>query len=99
MPSEKLIVFDGQSLLELLKHYTSFADETIPIDAEIKEIGTSKFLSRYVCLQVEGNWDAEIHNSVHGMDPLHIRYAGKKVLAWGAKGEPLHWDYEDEVRG
>lgn len=85
--AQRLVVFDGDSLLKLLVHYTNAGDGKwgrVPLDGEVKALGFNVYLPHWVQLLVEsGQWDEKINPLTGRIDPLHIRYEGKKVLRWG----------------
>jgi len=91
----KLLVIDGQSLLNLLTHYT---DGAIDLDAKLLSVGVSQFLGEWIGLEVESSqWKDE---KIPGMDayyPLHVRYEGKKIMKWGRKGEEITWGDEGKA--
>jgi len=99
MPGQRLIVFDGNDLLELLKHYTAHSPDPIPIDAKLENMGGSATLQRWIGMMVKGAWRAPEKHAGGGMDPLHVRYTGSKVLTWGQRGEELKWHDAEDVKG
>lgn len=85
------IIFDVDSLLALLTHYS---DGAVPLDAEVLNIGVSKLLGRYIGLTMtSADWrDSELPKDRLGMlPPLDIRWEGGKVLKWSEKGSPVEW--------
>lgn len=91
----KLIIMDGQSLLNLLTHYT---DGAIDLDAKLINIGISEYIESWIGLTVESaHWKDEKLPNQDAYGPLHIRYEGKKMLTWGQKNTPYEW--KDEGKG
>ena len=83
-----MVEFDAESILRLLTHYS---DGELPLDATLKSAGVSKFLGRWIGLNVESKeWDGKVLPD-GGIEPLFIRYEGKKVLIWGDKQSPMVW--------
>ena len=89
MPSQ-IIYFDADSLLRLMTHYT---EGEVPLDSKLIEAGVSAKLGRWIGLLVESDeWKGiELDVVGGGLKPLQVRYEGKKVLSWGANGDPLDW--------
>ncbi len=91
--SQRLIVFDGDSILRLLTHYTSTADDItpglgcrVPLDTELLGIGVNQFLNRWVQLRVRSaQWDEVVDPITGLLNPLHIRYEAGRILRWGDK--------------
>lgn len=98
-----MFVFSGESLLALLTHYSAGA---VPMDARLLEVGVSKFLNGWLGMLVEsGQWAGEkIGASADPTNggvpdayyPLHVRYEGKRTLAWGDKRKEYEWTGEVE---
>lgn len=77
--AQRLIVFDVDSLVRLLTHYS---EGDVPLDARVKEVGFNPLLPRYIGIEVESRqWRSE------ETQPFHFRYAGQKVLRWGDRRE------------
>jgi hypothetical protein len=90
----KLLILDGQSLLNLLTHYT---DGAIDLDAKLVSMGVSQFVGEWLGLVVEsGQWKDEKLPGQDAYGPLHIRYEGNKILKWGQKDTPYNWQKEGE---
>jgi hypothetical protein len=88
----KLIVVDGQSLLNLLIHYT---DGAIDLDSKLINVGVSQYLGEWVGIVVESSqWKDPKLTGQDAYGPLHIRYEGKKILKWSEKGTPYDWQQE-----
>jgi len=86
--AERQIIIDADSILKLLTHYT---EGQVPVDAELKAAGVSKFLGRWIGLVVASEqWDAQTFPD-GSLQPLHIRYESKKLLQWDEKGTPPEW--------
>ncbi len=98
MAGQRLIIIDANDLLELFKHYTAYADENIPIDGEVKNVGFHHGLPRYIKFLVSGKWTAPERHAGGGMDPLHIRYTGGRVMTWGEKGTDVSWAESEETK-
>jgi hypothetical protein len=84
----KMIIFSPESVLALLTHYT---DGKMPLDAELVEVLANANLAHYIGLRVRSkDWKA--------VTPIHMRYEGKKVLAWGdEKDAPTSWQPAPEA--
>lgn len=93
---QKLIIFDPQSLKDLLVHYTEGA---VPPDSEAVGLSASRILERYLCLEVRSaSWAVEDEVDENGMlVPLIIRFEGNRIFkierpqdagpgAWGEFG-------------
>jgi hypothetical protein len=88
----KLLIIDGQSLLNLLTHYT---DGAVDLDAKLLGIGISQYLGQWVGMDIESNqWKDEKLAGQEAYSPLHIRYEGKRILKWGHHGKDLTWGRE-----
>ena len=89
--ADRLIIFDANSLLKLLTHYTMDHEEQIPLDAELKFAGVSNLIGRWIVLEVEAKeWDGDVPDPVTKELPfLHVRFEGHKVMSW-KQGSPTH---------
>lgn len=77
------ICFTIDSLMKLLTHFTEGRGENqVPLRAEVKKVGTSKYLNGWVGIIAESHEWTEAQAKV----PLHIRYNGEKVLSWKRDG-------------
>jgi hypothetical protein len=86
MAATRRIIFDANSLLKLLSHYTQDSDNSIPLDAELIDAGVSSVLGSWIGLNVQSDrWDGPEVEGGHGLRPLHIRYEGKRVMSWDSK--------------
>lgn len=86
MPA-RMLIFSPNDLMRLLTHYT---DGKIPLDAEVKFVGPSKKLNRYISFICESKeWENE--------DPINVRYEGRKVASWDEKGAPVIWGDSPEA--
>ena len=88
----KRIVFDLDTALALLTHYS---DGAVPLDADVRGLGVSKLLGRYIGFKVaSAQWrDADLPLDPSGMlPPLDIRWEGDKVLKWSERGSPVTWE-------
>lgn len=93
MPQQQ-IVFDAEGLLKLLTHYT---EEAIPLDGILVSAGVSSMFSSWIGLEVESKeWDGVVLAD-GGINPLHIRYDGKRICSWGNdRHEKAEWKYRSE---
>lgn len=91
---QRMIVFDANSLLKLLTHYTQDSTPQIPLDAELKFAGVSNYVTRWIVLEVEAKeWDGEAPDPTTGELPfLHVRYEGNKVMSWVQGGSASTMD-------
>ena len=81
-------MFDAESVLRLLCHYT---DGAVPLDSVLKSAGVSAVFGRWIGLNVESKeWSGE-EVLGGGLAPLHVRYEGKKVMSWEGKGMEPEW--------
>ncbi len=88
----KLLILDGQSLLNLLTHYT---DGAIDLDARLLSVSVSSALQRYLKLEVESSqWKDAFKPGTDEYEPLHIRYEGNRVLKWGRNDQEMKWGRE-----
>lgn len=88
---KRLIVIDADDLIALLTFYT---DGDVPLDTELITIGFSPYLERYVLLQTtSAQWkEAPINPKLGVVEPLIVRYEGKKTLSWNNNpGEEYEW--------
>ena len=94
---EQLVIFDEQSLLQLL---TAYYDGLIPLDAKLLQVGTSQFLQRWVGMWIESDqWPESeaITGAAEGLEPLHLRYEGRRIMQWSKKaGDEIDWGFEGE---
>ena len=95
--AQQRIIFDGESFLRLL---TTYYDGLIPMDAKLKSVGVSQFMTRWVCFWVDSEaWDAsEERPNGEGLEDLHLRYEGRRNMSWSkADGDkPIEWGKEGE---
>ena len=96
--TKRLVVFDANDLLELVKHYSAHTAEPIPIEGRLLEFGPHAILTRWIGMLVEGEWPDREEFAGGGQTPLHIRYSGKKVMTWGRRGQDSVWQDGDDVR-
>ena len=89
--AERLIIFDANSLLKLITHYTMDHEEQIPLDAELRSAGVSTMIGRWVILEVEAKeWDGgEIDPITMEPPMMHVRFEGNKVMSW-KQGKETH---------
>jgi len=74
--AQKAFILEPHDLLMLWCHYT---DGEVPLNGEVKSVGVNPMLQRFVGLEVESDeWET--------LEPLQLRYEGKKVFSW-SKGE------------
>ena len=89
--AQKRIVFDPQSVIALLTHYT---DGTVPLDTIVKGVKVSPALQRMLAFECESaQWTDTIESDKTPgvLSPLVIRYEGKKTLSWGGKHQEMEW--------
>jgi hypothetical protein len=99
MAGTRLISFDPRNLLHLLIHYTQDHENQIPLDGEVIGCGVSPVLSHWLCLTVRSSkWNDPGVDAAGQPLPLHIRYEGKKTMAWGSKGE-TKGEWKDGIEG
>jgi hypothetical protein len=84
--TSKLIVFDANSLLKLLVHYSDGA--AVPLDAELQAVRVNPLLQRCVALDFE--------TREPGPQIAQVRYEGKRVLVWHEAGTPAVWQEGNE---
>jgi len=98
MAGTRKIVFDGNSLLKLLTHYTQDSADSIPLDGELVDCGVSARLGQWIGLLVRSaNWDGPVVPSGDGLRPLHIRYEGKRVMTWKQDGSTNNPEWKPSV--
>jgi hypothetical protein len=89
--AQKRIIFDPQSLISLLTHYT---DGKVPLDTIVKGVKVHPELNRTIGFECESaQWSNTIESekSPGVLAPLVVRYEGKKTLSWGGKHEEMRW--------
>lgn len=89
--SDRLIIFDANSLLKLITHYTMDHEEQIPLETELLSAGVSTMVGRWVILEVSAKeWDdGEIDPVTHEPPFMHVRFEGNKVMSW-KQGSQTH---------
>lgn len=87
--ADRLIVFDANSLLKLLTHYTMDHEDQIPLETELKFAGVSNIIGRWIILEVEApEWDGDAVDPITKELPfLHVRFEGHKVMSWKQNSE------------
>lgn len=86
MPGYGRVMFDADSLMALLTHYT---DGVIPNKVDVKSISSSQWLNGWIGIDCEAIWpDSWVAPSRQGLEPLHIRYRGDRVEVFDEKGHP-----------
>lgn len=85
---KKQIVFDLNSLLKLLTHYT---DGMVPKDAEAVNFGPHTYLQNWFGVWCKAKkWPhSEREIKFGGLTALVVRYEGKKVLTMNEKGQSV----------
>lgn len=77
----RLIVFDPDSLLKLLVHYS---DGLVPLGSAVVSVAASQHLPRWVDVTVESkDWEGKPFETGDGygtIQPLFIRYEGKRIM-------------------
>lgn len=96
MPEQR-VIFEPESLLRLL---TAYYDGLVPMDAKAVQVGVSQFFKRYIGILVDSDqWGDEADiKSKDGQWPLHLRYEGRRNMAWSKSqgDEPIKWGREGE---
>lgn len=94
----KLVIFDADSLLKLLVHYSEGA---VPIDSEVKSIQASAKLPRWVSLIVDSkDWSGTPFETGDGygtVQPMFIRYEGKRIMVLDHLKDVPVWSEEGAV--
>lgn len=82
--AERMIVFDANSLLKMLCHYTQDHEDQVPLDSELRFAGVSNIIGRWIVLEVEAKeYDTLPPDPVtHEAPFLHVRFEGNKVMSW-----------------
>ena len=89
--ASKMYVFEPTDLVRLLTHYT---DGLVPLDAEIVSVGMNPYLNRFIGLEVASKeWgEPTMRNGQEVMEPLHLRYEGKRIMKFTAnQGQDPEW--------
>jgi len=98
MAYSKLVVFDVESLMNLLTHYT---EGEFPLDATIKTVQASEKLPRWISLIVDSkDWRGtpfEGGDGYNEVQPFWIRYEGKRVMTLQHLKDPVAWSDEDAI--
>lgn len=96
--AERIVLFDINSLLKLMTHYSS---GEIPLDSEIINFAISPRLPRYVSLMVRSeDWPLEdtlwehVPSELH---PYHFRYEGHRTMKWTQQNETPTWTEENAI--
>jgi hypothetical protein len=84
--ASRLIIFDPQSLVKLMTHYS---EGDVPMDVEVTSVGFSQFLPRWIGMDTQSREWEERPDDENQM--YHFRYEGKKTLSWGGGQEQLEW--------
>lgn len=92
----RLIIFDINSLLKLLAHYT---DGAVDLDAEAVSFDFSPRLPRYISLMVTSKaWsDEQVDPMTKELQPFNIRYEGRRVLKLNDLRDQPEWSPEGYV--
>lgn len=93
---QKRIEFSAESLLQLCTHYLQDHENSIPLDVELRAVGVSPYVDRWVMLEVESKeWDGAgvpINPVTGEPEFLHVRYEGHKTASWQQDREtPMEW--------
>lgn len=95
---KRLVIFDIESLLNLLTHYT---EGEFPLDANIVTIQASQKLPRWISLVVDSkDWSGTPFETGDGYgetQPFWIRYEGKRVMALQHLKDPIAWGEPGEI--
>lgn len=95
--AEKMYIFEPDQLMRLFTHYT---DGVVPLDAEVTNVGVNPYLTRFIGFEVMSKeWgEPQLKNGVEYMEPLHLRYEGKRVMRFTAnQGAAPKWDELNET--
>lgn len=88
--NQRLIIFDANSLLKLLTHYTMDHDDQIPLDSTLLNCGVSTMVGRWIILEVDApEWAVEIDPVTQEPPFMHVRFEGDKVMSW-KQGSETH---------
>lgn len=96
MPNTRLYIFDANSLLKLLTHYS---ENEVPMDCELIELGVHPALQRMISLKARSKEWQETRELLGSGElwPLHFRYEGKRTMQWHDKAEPTVWTEENAI--
>lgn len=95
--AERMIIFDANSLLKLMTHYS---DGRLPLDGELRSVGVGTILAREIGMDVESkDWgNAPLAPSGLGYRPMYFSYEGKRTMNWtGDPHDPVMWSNENEI--
>lgn len=96
--SQRLLIFDLDSLLKLLVHYS---EGEIPLTSEALTFEVSPYLQRYLSMLVQSPEWSESSDSVdpvtRELPPIHFRYEGNRVLKLNRPGDIPQWGAEGAV--
>lgn len=96
--ASRLVIFDVQSLLRLMTHYSC---GEVPLAAEAKAFAVSARLPRWVSIIAESNeWQdtpLEQGDGYGGQAPLHFRYEGKRTMKIVDEAGTAQWSPEAYV--
>lgn len=98
MASSRLVIFDVESLMNLLTHYT---EGEFPLDAHITAVQASQKLPRWISLIVDSkDWrdtPYDVGDGYNAQQPFWIRYEGKRVMTLQHLQDPIAWGDEQEI--
>lgn len=94
--AQRLLIFDLNSLVKLLTHYTEGA---IPLDAEALTFEVSPKLQRYISMQLQSKeWHEDVNPQTGELEPIHVRYEGNRVLTiQNPQTDEIKWTDENFV--
>jgi len=97
MPS-RIVQFDVDSVLKLLVHYS---EGELPLNSEVKQVQISQYLPRWISLIVEADdWTGtpyEAGDGYGGIQPMMIRYEGKRTMVLDHLQNPVSWSEPGEI--
>jgi len=96
MPNTRLYIFEANSLLKLLTHYS---EGEVPLDCELIEVGVHPQLQRMISLKARSKEWSETRELMGSGElwPLTFRYEGKRTMKWTDKAENTIWSEENEI--
>lgn len=95
--AQRLVIFDLDSLLKLLTHYTM---GRVPLTAEATSLDFSPALNRYISMSVKSpEWsdDIRVDPLTGELDLYHFRYEGRRTFNLGDLGDPGTWTQPGEI--
>lgn len=94
-----MLVFDLDSLLKLLVHYSE--GKTVPLSSEALTFEVSPMLNRYISMLVQSPEWATPEDALDPVSreypPIHFRYEGKRVMKLNRPQDAVSWGPEGWV--